>query len=298
MTVATSTGSSSTAGYYGQPIVAPHVWEDTIGWYFFTGGLAGASAVLASAADIAGKQRLATHARRAAMIGLVPSPLLLIADLGRPERFANMLRVVKPTSPMNIGSWLLAVFAPAAGGAWILGELGRLPTSTRMLGLVGAVTGAVVTTYTAVLVTNTATPAWHEAKGELPYVFAASAAGSAGATVTVLSAMSGRPDPIAVAVGAGGAVAEAIASTVMQRRLGDLSTYHSDAPTRRLDRLAKLLSIGGAVGLVAARQSRLRTSIAAAAVLTGSVCVRLAVLRAGTASASDPASVLRQQQRP
>jgi hypothetical protein len=110
--------------------------------------------------------------------------------------------------------------------------------------------------------------------------------------------MSGRPDPIAVAVGAGGAVAEAIASTVMQRRLGDLSTYHSDAPTRRLDRLAKLLSIGGAVGLVAARQSRLRTSIAAAAVLTGSVCVRLAVLRAGTASASDPASVLRQQQRP
>ncbi|MEJ7799097.1 MAG: NrfD/PsrC family molybdoenzyme membrane anchor subunit, partial [Ilumatobacter sp.] len=113
MEPATTGASEAQLGYYGKPIVRPHIWEDSIAWYFFTGGLAGASSVLAAAAELAGRPRLARHARRAAMVGLVPSPVFLIADLGRPARFYNMLRVFKPTSPMSVGSWLLSVYAPA-----------------------------------------------------------------------------------------------------------------------------------------------------------------------------------------
>jgi formate-dependent nitrite reductase membrane component NrfD len=285
------------AGYYGQPIVAPHVWIDGIGWYFFTGGLAGASAVTAFVADAVGLDAVAKQARRAMMIGLVPSPVLLIADLGRPARFVNMLRVFKPTSPMNMGSWLLAAFGPAATGSWLLGEWGRAGVWRRVLAGFAAVSGALVSTYTAVLVADTATPAWYEARNELPFDFAASSTASAGAVITALSAMSGSPDPIGVALGAGGAIAEAGAGTIMTHRLGELSTYRSDPSARRFDRLAKVLSVGGAVGLVVSRRNRVGASIASTAVLASSLCTRLAVLRAGTASAQDPRAVLVQQRR-
>jgi hypothetical protein len=285
------------AGYYGEPIVAPHVWVDGIGWYFFTGGLAGASAVTAFVADVVGLDGLAKHARRATMIGLVPSPALLIADLGRPARFFNMLRVFKPTSPMNMGSWLLAAFGPAATGSWLLGEWGRSGVWRRVLGGFAAVSGALVSTYTAVLVADTATPVWHEASNELPFEFAASSTASAGAAITALSAITGAPNPVGVALGVGGAVAEAGTGTVMTHRLGELSTYDSDPSARRFDRLAKVLSISGAVGLLAARRNRVGASIASAAILGSSLCTRLAVLRAGTASARDPRAVLLHQRR-
>ena len=287
--------SDDNVGYYGKPIVAPHVWKDAIGWYFFTGGLAGASSTVALVAELAGRPELAKHARRASMIGLLPSPALLIEDLGRPERFANMLRVLKLTSPMSVGSWLLGVYGPAAGGAWLLGEVDRLGRVRVAAGAAAGVLGTAVATYTAVLVANTATPVWHEAKGEMPFVFASSATASAGATATLLSCVGGeRADPDAARVAILGAIAETGAATVMKRRLGELSTY-DDPPARRFDRAAMALSLGGALGLVAARGRRVPSAIAAVAVAGGSICERLAVLRAGTASATDPRYVLRQQ---
>lgn len=282
-------------GYYGHQIVRPHVWKDAIGWYFFTGGLAGASSVLATAADLAGRPALAKNARRASMVGLLPSPVLLIVDLGRPKRFYNMLRVFKPTSPMSIGSWLLTAYSPAAGGAFVLAELGVLPRLQRTLGLAAALLGPAVATYTAVLVADTATPVWHEAQDELPMLFGASATASAGAAANVRSAAAGRPSTIAGRVAAAGAAAEIVTAEVMKRRLGQLDTYGTDRATRRLSRCATGLSLGGAaVGLLGGRR-RVPALLGGLAVLTGSVCERLAVVRAGTASASDPASVLRQQ---
>lgn len=290
-----SAAELDTVGYYGKPIVAAHVWDDTIGWYFFTGGIAGASAVVALAADVAGMERLAIHARRAAMIGLLPSPVLLIADLARPERFANMLRVFKPTSPMSMGSWLLAVYSPAAVGSWFLGELCRAARVRLALAGVAAVTGSVVATYTAVLIADTATPVWHESRRELPFVFAASATASAGAMTALLSALAGSPDQVARSIGVVGALGEVAALHDMTRRLGDLSTYDSDPTTRRHSLVAKVLSVAGAIGLVAARRNRVATAISSAAVLGGSLAMRLSVMRAGTASANDPRSVLVQQ---
>ena len=282
-------------GYYGRPIVRAHIWTDEIGWYFFTGGLAGAASVLALAADASGRPRLARHARRASMLGLLPSPVLLIADLGRPSRFYNMLRVFKPTSPMSVGSWLLGVYAPAAVGAAALGELGALPRLRRPLGVVAGVAGAAVATYTAVLVADTATPAWYEARRELPYLFAASATASGAAATNVVAAVSGPVSTIATDLAAVGALTEIGVAKLMQHRLGDLDTYAADPAARRFDRLATALSVGGAVLSMVGRGRRWVTLASSLAIAFGSVCTRFAVLRAGTASARDPRSVLRQQ---
>ncbi|MCU1398069.1 MAG: Polysulfide reductase, NrfD, partial [Acidimicrobiales bacterium] len=225
MTTTSASEAEAAPGYYGHPIVKAHVWKGYIGWYFFTGGLAGASSILAAAADLSGRPDLARHARRAALIGLVPSPALLVADLGRPKRFMNMLRVVKPTSPMSIGSWLLAVYGPGAAAAAVLDHVHVLPRVRRVSTVLAGTVGAAVATYTAVLVADTATPVWHEARNDLPPLFAASAGASGGAATAALAALSGRPSRAAGLIGAVGATTEIALSELMRRRLGDLDTY-------------------------------------------------------------------------
>jgi formate-dependent nitrite reductase membrane component NrfD len=285
--------AQDTPGYYGHPIVKPHVWKGYIGWYFFTGGLAGASSVIAATAELTGHHALAKHAHRASMIGLLPSPVLLIADLGRPTRFLKMLRVIKPTSPMSIGSWLLTLYAGPAVVSAALGELHLLATVRRRSAIAAGLLGSMVTTYTAVLVADTATPVWHEAWRELPPLFASSAAASAGAVTTALSMTSGPPSRGASLIAALGATSEVATSELMRRRLGHLDTYASDPRAKRLDRAATVLSGLGAMGMLARRRSRTVAFASAVAITAGSALMRLAVLRAGAASAEDPRSVLR-----
>lgn len=287
-----STDTNAPVGYYGKPIVKAHVWKDYIGWYFFTGGLAGASSVIAAIAQLSGHPALARDARRASLIGLLPSPVLLIADLGRPKRFIYMLRVLKPTSPMSVGSWLLTLYATAAGGAAGLAEFDRMPRMQRALTVAAGLTGPAVATYTGVLVADTATPAWHEARHELPLLFASSAGASAGAVTAMVSAMTGPADRAAARVGIVGAIAEVGVAAVMKHRLGTLDTYSTDRAAKRFDRAARALSLGGAAIMLAGRRHRVVSLVAGAGIAAGSICERLAVLRAGTASANDPGSVL------
>src|SRR6202022_4308532 len=107
----------SQRGYYGRPVLKPPVWTPEVAIYFWLGGLAGISALLSFAARLAGNQRLARASLFTSFAALLGCPPLLIADLGRPERFYNMLRVFKPTSPMSVGSWVLSVFGGALGVA-------------------------------------------------------------------------------------------------------------------------------------------------------------------------------------
>ena len=100
--------------YYGRPIVKPPPWKTPlIACYLFAGGLAGASAALGAAAHVSGNRPLERRAWAASLAALAVSPPLLIADLGRPARFFNMLRVFKVTSPLNVGAWVLAATSGA-----------------------------------------------------------------------------------------------------------------------------------------------------------------------------------------
>ncbi|MBS1845238.1 MAG: polysulfide reductase NrfD, partial [Actinobacteria bacterium] len=205
--------------YYGRPIINPPVWEEReIAGYLFTGGLAGASSLLAAGADLSGRPTLARGSRVMAGGAIGISLLALVKDLGRPERFLNMLRVFKPTSPMSVGVWILVGYAPLAAGVAASDVSGRLPKVGRAAGLGAATLGAAVSTYTAALIANTAVPAWHEGRRELPYLFAGSAA-SAAAGWGLIVAPKAENDP-AVRMAVVGALVELGAEKVMERRLG------------------------------------------------------------------------------
>ena len=113
--------------YYGRPVLNRPVWSARdIAGYLFTGGLAGASSVLAAGAELTGRPVLARSAKVTALGALSVSGGLLVHDLGRPERFYNMLRVFKPTSPMSVGSWILAGYSPFCGVAALTDVTGVL----------------------------------------------------------------------------------------------------------------------------------------------------------------------------
>src|ERR671921_860532 len=189
--------------YYGRPVLKEPTWTWEIPWYFFFGGLAGASSVLSLSARVAGNDALARRALLVALGGATVSPVLLIMDLGRPERFYNMLRVVKPTSPMSVGTWVLSLFGPAAGVAATSELFGIFPRLGRACEALSALLGPALATYTAVLVADTSIPVWHEARRELPLLFAASSAASAGAAAAILTPP-GEAGPARPPAGGGG----------------------------------------------------------------------------------------------
>lgn len=160
------------SGYFGRPVVKAPVWTWEIPVYFFVGGAAGASALIALVAGAAGAREVAVHARWVAAIGALLSAPLLVADLGRPWRFLNMLRVLKFRSPMSVGAWALALFMPAALASLL--RIGGLGTD-----LLAAAAGLLLATYTGVLIGATAIPIWSRHARLLPLHFGASALGAA-----------------------------------------------------------------------------------------------------------------------
>src|SRR5262245_19949365 len=110
--------ASPETGYYGIHLLKEPQWTWEIPVYFFVGGAAGAAALIGALAKLTRKdERLSRDARLVAAGGAVVSTGLLIADLGRPERFLNMLRVFKIQSPMSVGAWVVAAFSSASGAA-------------------------------------------------------------------------------------------------------------------------------------------------------------------------------------
>src|SRR4051794_4063886 len=179
--------------YYGRPVIAEPVWNPEIPVYFFVGGVAGASAPLTLAASLRGNDVLARRASAIALAGSGLSAGLLIKDLGRPERFLNMLRMFKVSSPMSVGSWVLSGFGATAAASAGRELLGVFPAAGRGAQVGGAALGPLLATYTATLIANTAVPVWHEARRELPFVFGASAVGTAGALAPPVTPAAAAP---------------------------------------------------------------------------------------------------------
>jgi polysulfide reductase-like protein len=271
--------------YYGRPVLKPPVWKPEIPWYFFTGGLGGASSFLARLARKRGNDELADKAMWIALAADSVSPLLLISDLGRPERFHHMLRVFKVTSPMNVGSWILAGAGTSSGlaaGAHVLG-MNRLRNAA---GRVSALFGLPLATYTGVLIADTAIPVWHEARFELPLVFGTSAAASAGAAAAIAVSPGNAAPARRIAVA--GVVAENAAMKAMELRLGMLGEPYREGESGRLHKLAVRLTLGGAAVLGLAGRRRSGAVLGGGLILAGEACLRWSVFKAGFASALDP----------
>jgi hypothetical protein len=288
---------SETQSYYGRPVLKEPVWQPEIPWYFFTGGLAGGSSVLSLVARIAGNERLARRSLYVGTVAELVSPVLLISDLGRPERFLNMLRVFKVTSPMSVGSWILAVSGGATTTAALLEATGRLKPARLLAEIVSALTGGPLAVYTGTLLSNTAIPAWHEAQRELPFLFGSSAAASAGAAAAIV--LPPREAGPARRLAAGGALVENALMLGMEKRLGLVGEPYKQGEAGRYNRIAKACTLGGAALLAGpGRRSRLASAAGGGLVLAGEVALRWSVFKAGFQSARDPKyTVLPQRER-
>jgi hypothetical protein len=267
--------------YYDLPLLKAPVWTWEVPAYFFVGGAAGAAAVLGAAAQLAGGDpALVKDARRIAAAGAALSAPLLIADLGRPERFLNMLRIFKPQSPMSVGAWTVAVFGGAASAAAF--------APVKLLGdvsaVVAGVSGLVMATYTGVLIGATTIPVWKEHVTVLPVHFGASALGSA---VSLLE-LRGHDSAALHGLGLGAAIFETVTGAVLETDDARVSAPLRSGPTGHLTRLGGVLS--GPIPLVMrlfGGKSRRARQVAALSTLAGSLITRFAWVEAGKASAKD-----------
>ncbi len=277
--------------YYGRPIVKPPAWrQPDVPLYLFLGGTAGACASIGALAGPAGRPALARATRLVAAGAATASVAALVHDLGRPERFLHMLRVFKPTSPLSVGSWILAPFSGLTAATAVLELTGRLPAVRRLTGAAAGLLGPAMSTYTAVLLADTATPAWHEARHDLPVLFAGSAlacgAGAALLTTPVAEAAPARR------IGLAGAAADLVTARRLERGLGVVSQTYRTGRAGRLLGAARALTATGAGLSVLGRRSRLASAAAGAAYLAAGLCTRFGVYAAGVASTEDPRYVV------
>jgi formate-dependent nitrite reductase membrane component NrfD len=279
------------------PVMHAPVWTWEVPLYFWLGGIASGAAFAALAADIAGDVESAALARKVALGAVLPAPVLLIADLGRPARFLNMLRIFKPRSPMNMGAWCLAAFSSAGAGAVAADLLGARRTGRR-LGVAQALLGSYLGSYTGVLLATTAVPLWARSRVFLGPIFVATATATGAAATRLTLAAAGQPEdhPTHVALArleAGAILAELTLSTVNERRLGRAGEVLSRGTPRRLFRAAKgLVGVGLVLPLVArGRSRRPAQNVASVLYLAGGLAFRFAWVEAGKASARDDEAV-------
>jgi formate-dependent nitrite reductase membrane component NrfD len=285
--------------YYGRPIVKQATWKNPeVPLYLFLGGLGGTSSVIGALGEFTGRRQLTKVAHFTAAGGALASVVLLIVDLGRPMRFLHMLRVFKPTSPLSVGSYILSPFSAltvATAGLHALPwfpavralKVARFIPVLRKTAAVGAAAfGGPMTTYTAVLLANTASPSWHEPHDELPFLFAGSALAAGGGVTMALSPIAeGGPSRKVAVVGAG--IELAVAHRI-EHGHGIVSEPYTIGRAGTLLRLAKRCTIGGAGVTVLAGKTRLGAVVGGALLAVGSALTRFGVFDAGMASAKDP----------
>lgn len=345
--------------YYGRGVVKPVPWEAPIGIYLFTGGLAAGSQLLATGAYLTGNAPLMRVTRLTSGAATAVSGVALIADLGRPERFYNMLRVAKLSSPMSVGTWIFSAFSagavPLAGleavralptkssgslsalversGALtkvlervgvqpaaldgLVGQVetrvspqrqrrgGALGFAERLLGVaeapsvgIAALASAPLATYTAVLLSNTATPTWAESRHHLPFVFAGSASAAASGNAMVWTPVEhAGPARLLALIGS---ATDLVAINRLEKHLDEQGVgepLHHGTPGK-LNKASLALNAAGFVGTALfARRSRVASVLSGAFFVAGSVCTRFAIFEAGLESAKDPKYTMAPQRR-
>ena len=295
--------------YYGRPVVKASPWTADIPAYLFLGGLAGGSSLLGAGGDLTDRPALRRSSRLVALGALTASFYALVHDLGRPSRFHHMLRVAKPSSPMSVGTWILSAYGPMAGLAavseaapFLSGRLGHrglergLPVAGRAAGLLAAGLGPAVASYTAVLLSDTATPTWHESHRHLPFVFIGSASAAAGGMALVLTPpeQAGPARRLAIA----GAAADLAAGAAMESGMGITAEPLRAGRPGTLMKAAKVLTATGAVLSALGRRRHDVSALAGGCLVAGSVCTRFGIFSAGQASARDPRyTVIPQRER-
>jgi formate-dependent nitrite reductase membrane component NrfD len=303
-------GDAAITTYYDQPQLKMSHWGVRVALYIFIAGVSGGAQLIATAADLAGDDRqrgTVQRGRHVALLAVALGPPLLIWDLHTPQRFYNMLRIFRHTSPMSIGTYVLSgfsLFSIMTAAAQLFGWT----RAARMAQLPAAVAGAGMTSYTAALLAATSTPFWAAAPRALAVQFAASSLGAGAAALQLAGRIDGdKPAaPALERLALAAAATELAAAAAAERRYRE--TGIADAVAS--DRPAGILHQFGAIGLGAAVPAafyagkliggRPRPGLmlaASLAVLAGSFMLRLSVIAAGNDSARRPQQSLRFARR-
>lgn len=296
--------------YYGRQIVKAPPWEYPIGVYLFLGGVAGSSGLIALAAESTGRETLRRNARVGSIIALGIGTVSLIEDLGRPERFLNMMRTFKPTSPMNLGTWIISAYGVNAGVTFanefdrMTGEklpLGPLRKIARFMEKPAswgqAATGAPLAVYTAVLLGDSALPAWNGGKFSLPFLFASSASLAASGTAMLSTPLDeiGPVQRLALA----GVAGDMLSLRAMKKEMHPLEAEPLEiGDGGKKMHIAEKLLIAGAVTGLFAKKHRAIAIASGACLAAASAFTRFGILDAGFQSARDPKyTVIPQKER-
>lgn len=282
--------------YYEQPVLKEPVWIWAVPAYFYAGGVAGAAAVTGAAIQVAGRgsmRDLMKKCRVVAAAGTAVGTGLLIYDLGRPARFLNMLRVFRPTSVLNMGSWILGAATSSSAGSLLFASrpLGNLA------GIVAGVAGLPLSGYTAVLLTDTAVPLWQATRRSLPSLFVASSLSSATSLLEATDLDNGEFG-VVNRLGMIARVAELAAAVAVERdatrveRVGRVLKTGMPGTLWKASTALTLASFG--VSLIGGRRRSLRVLDAILGTL-GGIALRFAVFEAGKQSARDPHATFEQQ---
>lgn len=270
--------------YYGLPVVKYPPWNALVPSYFFAGGMSGGAAALGAALQVLGhptQRRLVRRCRWLAFVGISTGAVFLVVDLGRPAKFFHMLRVVRPTSALNMGAWIIGLGGISSGLSVV--ARGRARALGELAGLVAGANGLLLATYTSAVLSTTAIPAWNRAPRSLALLFGSSSVSSAAGLLACIDG-----DPVLLRLLQPATAVELAANGLMSLELGPgiLSEPLRQGRSGRLWQASQALAIGALVAsLGSGRRARRISGLLATA---AGLAVRFAVMRIGRASAQDP----------
>ncbi len=302
---------ASQHAYQNVPILKRPFWGWEIAVYFFVEGISAGAFILCTVADLVDPARFSRTVRVGRYLSfllVIPCPPLLVIDLGRPERFLHMLRIVKRSSPMNTGAWALTGYGTLAFvaallefparklpvGARVLKKAQR-PLPKRVISLLTLPFAYTMVAYPGVLLSTTSIPAWAHTHF-LGALFSASVFSSAAAALTLCATANGDHNSHRVL--------ETFEDVALGAEAATLVTYLAQArkSARPLThgRHAKLFWCGAVLAGIAApallRHSRskvLRTIVAPLLTLAGTAALKWAMVHAGQESALDREGAIR-----
>jgi formate-dependent nitrite reductase membrane component NrfD len=294
--------------YYGIPPIKHAHWTWQIPVYFWIGGIGAGVHLFSTIAQILGHkdEALTRTSRYTVLATMILSPILLIWDLGRPERFYNMLRVLKLRSPMSTQSWSVFAFgnlsgliaARQAAEDGLLGDdnpLVRLVKliPARTLSILALPVGLNVGSNTGNLISATSVPLWARNWLFMGPTFLASGLSTALSWLSLVLHLtnSGEKKTLRTLHRAEKAII-VIEAGLMATSLARMSRWSKPLFSREV----APLFVGGTLlgGLVApmallfGKETRKKSLLASILVLAGGLAFRFAIIKGGRISADDP----------
>jgi formate-dependent nitrite reductase membrane component NrfD len=295
-------------GYYGISPIKEHTWTWEVPVYFWLGGIGSGAHVVSTIARALGHKDEAflRVSRYTTLITMILSPLLLISDLGRPERFYNMLRIVKWRSPMNMGTWGLTLFAiftgfVAAYQAAKDGLLGRdnpvariaLALPQRLLSVIALPFGFFVGAYSGVLIALTSVPMWARNAVLMGPTFLASALSTGLSAISFVLHLGGWGEMTTLAaLRRAERMALVVEGVLLAASVIRMGKWGKPLFSKKLAPIFFGGTVAGGIlapfALLTGRESRGRGLFASALVLLGGYLLRYAMVEGGKYSARDP----------